>query len=276
MPASTITLRVEGDDAEVVRHREGLARKVLDYFDQHSTLPDWRVICLLDDTDFQELKLRAGEANRGIHLCLGKAALPGLIPQRFWDTLRPVDRATMKCLSVFDSVVYLHGSTCEADIGLALCLGHELRHSFQYSTEPQICAVNTMLQYLPEPSNQNFTVWWDLPIEIDARVVAKAAAEAIFGPLAVENFLRTRAESASTDEDGKDWLFVLSIDTSAPYSFIEETRQFIRAYASELKQIQEKPEWQNRPDFQKLDFAAIAGVVGTESSVIRAATEDRS
>src|ERR1035438_2927674 len=76
MPASTIALRVEGDNAEVVRHREDLARKVLDYFDQHSILPDWRVICLLDDTDFQELKLRAGEANRGIHLCLENAALP--------------------------------------------------------------------------------------------------------------------------------------------------------------------------------------------------------
>jgi|ERR1035438_1002511 hypothetical protein len=255
MPASTIALRVEGDNAEVVRHREDLARKVLDYFDQHSILPDWRVICLLDDTDFQELKLRAGEANRGIHLCLENAALPSLIPQRFWDTLRPFDRATMKCLSVFDSAVYLHGSTCEADIGLTLSLAHELRHSFQYSTEPQICAANKMLRYLPEPCGQNFAVWWDLPIEKDARVVAKTAAEAIFGPLAVENFLRARAESAITVEDGKDWLFVLSIDTSASYSFISETLRFVRAHASELKQIQEKPEWQNRPDFQKLNFA---------------------
>lgn len=276
MPASTITLRVEGDDAEVVRHREDLARQILDYFDQHALLPDWRVICLLDDRDFQELKLRAGEANRGIHLCLEKAALPGLIPQRFWGALRPVDRATMKCLSVFDSVVYLHGSTCEADIGLTLSLAHELRHSFQYSTEPQICAANTMLRYLPEPSSRNFTVWWDLPIERDARLVAKATAEAIFGPLAVENFLRTRGKSAITEEDGKDWLFVLSIDTSAPYSFIAETRRFVRAYASELKQLQEKPEWQNRPDFQKLDFAAIAGAVGAESPLIQAASGGKS
>lgn len=276
MPASTITLRVEGDDAEVVRHREEVARRVLDYVDQNVIRPDWRVICILDDTDFQELKLRAGEANRAIHLSLESAALPGLIPQRFWDTLRPIDKATMKCLSVFDSVVYLHGSTCETDIGLTLSLAHELRHSFQYSTEPQICAVNTMLRYLPEPSSRDFTVWWDLPIERDARVVAKAAAEAIFGSMAVEAFLRERAESAITEEDGKDWLFVRSIDTNAPYSFIAETRQFVRAYASELKQIQEKPEWQNRPDFQKLDFAAIAGAVGAEPSIFPAATGDRS
>jgi hypothetical protein len=256
MPTKTIELRVEGNDAEIVRHREDLARKVIDYFDQHSALPDWRVICLLDDRDFQELMHRAGEANRGIHLCLENAALPGLIPQRFWDTLRPFDRATMKCLSVFDSVVYLHGSTCEADIGLTLSLAHELRHSFQYSTEPQICSANTMLRYLPEPCSQNFTVWWDLPIERDARVVAKATAQAIFGAQAVENFLRTRAESAITEVDGKDWLFVLSIDTSASYSFISETRRFVRAYASELKQLQGEPEWRNRPDFQSLNFAA--------------------
>lgn len=276
MPTSTTTLRVEGNDAEVVRHREDLARKVLDYFDQNSILPNWRVICLLDDRDFQELKFRAGEANRGIHLCLENAALPGLIPQRFWDTLRPFDRATMKCLSAFDSVVYLHGSTCEADIGLTLSLAHELRHSFQYSTEPLICAANTMLRYLPEPCSRNLTVWWDLPIERDARVMAKAAAEAIFGPLAVEGFLKTRAESAITEEDGKDWSFVLNIDTSVPYSFIEETRQFVRVYASELRQIQEKPEWQDRSDFQKLDFTAIAGVVGTEASITQVATVDRS
>jgi hypothetical protein len=133
-----------------------------------------------------------------------------------------------------------------------------------------------MLRYLPEPFSRNFTVWWDLPIEKDARVVAKAVAEAIFGALAVETFLRERAESAITEEDGKDWLFVLDIDSSAPYSFIAETRQFVRAYVRELKQIQEKPEWQNRPDFQKLNFAVIAGEIGPESSVTQGATEDRS
>src|ERR1035438_4587449 len=56
MPASTIALRVEGDNAEVVRHREDLARKVLDYFD------------LLTAMVTAWLWQRAGESGGGLRL----------------------------------------------------------------------------------------------------------------------------------------------------------------------------------------------------------------
>jgi hypothetical protein len=256
MATSTISLSVKENNGEVARHREDVARKVIDYFGEHPILPSWRVICLLDDRDFQDLKSQAGEANQGIHLSLEHAILRARIPQYFWDIIRPYDRTNGKCLSVFDSVVYLHGSTCETDIGLTLTLAHELRHSFQHSAERRICEANTMLQLLPEPFKRNFTVWWDLPIERDARVVAKAAAEAIFGREAVARFLETQVEAAVTEDDRQDWVFVLNIDTGTSYKFAAETRRLVRVYRSGLKQLQQDLEQQNRSGFPKIDFDA--------------------
>jgi hypothetical protein len=109
--------------------------------------------------------------------------LRGLVPQYFWDVVTPYDPVSGKCSSPFDSLVYLYGTTCEADIGLTLTLAHELQHVFQYAMQRSAWAANLLLQHLPEPFNFDFTVWWDFLIEVDARRVAKAVAENLYGQI---------------------------------------------------------------------------------------------
>lgn len=206
---------------------------------EHFSLPaEWRVVCLLDDQDCYELKLQVGQANRGIHLRLADAALQGVIPQHFWDVVRPYDATTGECLSLFDSVVYLHGSTCETDIGLTLTLAHELRHVFQYATQPKIWAANILLQNLTEPFNRDFTVWWDFPIEIDARIIAKYVAETAFGSEAVRDYIAARIESPVTNDDAKDWKFLLNIEAAKPFDYSAETHRLVQKYRKPLIEAQ--------------------------------------
>jgi hypothetical protein len=240
MSKQAVSFEVRAPSVDVMQHRQTVASRVAAYFEDHFSLPDrYRVVCLLDDQDFFELKLRAGQANRGIHLRLEGAALAGVVPQHFWNVLRPINATTGKCPSLFDSVVYLHGSTCETDIGLTLALAHELRHVVQYATQPKVCAANALLQRLPEPFNRDFTVWWDFPIEIDARIVAKGVAETSFGAEAVREYILARIESPVTEGDAKDWEFVLNINTAEPYDYIADTNRLVEKYRQPLIQAEQ-------------------------------------
>jgi hypothetical protein len=151
-------------------------------------------------------------------------------------------------------LIYLHGSTCEADIGLTLTLAHELRHVFQYAMQRSAWAANVLLQHLPEPFNCDFTVWWDFPIEVDARRVAKAVAENLYGQNKVMQYVEERIASPVTEEDGKDWRFLLSLDTAAAYDLVQQTRSMVQKYKAQLKQVQQQPAWNQNEAFSTLNF----------------------
>jgi hypothetical protein len=255
MDSNAVSLHIKSSDATVALHRETVCRRVFSYFEQYfSQTSENKVVCLLDDEDFDELKFTAGKANRGLHLRIEDAPLRGLVPQYFWDVVRPYDPVSGKCRSPFDSLVYLHVSTCEADIGLTLTLAHELRHFFQYTMQRSAWAANLLLQHLPEPFNFDFTVWWDFPIEVDARRVVKAVAENLYGRDKVMQYVVERIASPVTEEDGKDWSFLLNLDTAAAYDLVQQTKPLVQKYKAQLKQVQQQPAWNQNKAFSTLNF----------------------
>ena len=127
----------------------------------------------------------------------------------------------------FACVIYLHGSTRETDIGLTLTFAHELQHFIQYAHKQRLWALNTLLTNL---GSDDFKVWWDFPIEVDARRTAKLVAEELHGSRPVMEYISCRISARVTDTDADDWRFVQSIDTSFPYDLAERTRPLLKKY----------------------------------------------
>jgi hypothetical protein len=93
---------------------------------------------------------------------------------------------------------------------------------------------------LAEPFNRDFTVWWDFPIEIDARVIAKNVAETAFGPEAVRDYIRESIQSPITEDDAKDWEFLLSIETAETFDYSADTHRLVQKYRKPLIEAQQK------------------------------------
>jgi len=84
--------------------------------------------------------------------------------------------------------------------------------------------------------NEEFKVWWDFPIEIEARVTAKKAAERLFGTEAVGKYIQERIAAHVTDNDVEDWKFVQGIDSSMPYSLAEATEKLVQRHRRQLEE----------------------------------------
>lgn len=176
MPEQNVTFHIKAGDPLVRSHRREIADQVLKSLQQQ--LPEscsCSVICLIDDLDFPELKLRHGVANRGLFFPFDEQELWGIIPRYFWDVVTECDQSSGEFRYRFDSLIYIHGSTCDWDIGLALTLAHELCHFLQYATERSIWAANMLLSRLPESHTLGFTVWWDLPNRKGSKTCGKGS-----------------------------------------------------------------------------------------------------
>jgi len=90
-----------------------------------------------------------------------------------WDVIAPTDSLLSGPKWPFASVIYLHGSTCEKDVGLTITFAHELQHFLQYANERRLWAVNSLLVNLPNLPTEDLKAIWDFPIEREARIVAK-------------------------------------------------------------------------------------------------------
>ena len=77
----------------------------------------------------------------------------------------------------YESLIYLHGSTCETDIGLTMTLAHELQHFLQYTNERHLWTANTLLMKLPSLPTDDLKACSDFPVEREARITAKKVAE---------------------------------------------------------------------------------------------------
>lgn len=256
MPEQNVTFHIKAGDPLVRSHRREIADQVLKSLQQR--LPEscsCSVICLIDDLDFPELKLHQGVANRGLFSPFDAQGLWGMIPRYFWDIVTECNQSSGEFGYRFDSLIYIHGSTCDWDIGLALTLAHELCHFLQYATERSIWAANMLLSRLPESHTLGFTVWWDFPIEKEARHVAKGVAETLYGPVAVRDYILMKVNEQITNEDAKDWNFMLGLSTSTPYAAAAETKLLVRKYKPQLKQLQS--EWIDHHDLSAVDLDVI-------------------
>jgi hypothetical protein len=169
-----------------------------------------------------------------------------------WENVAKVDPQSGEVSWPFDCLIYLHGSTCETDIGLTLTLAHELQHFLQYVLCRPLWAINTLLMNLPDLPRHNLQAWKDFPLERESRIIAKQVAERVFGQSSVSTHIHDMIEAHLTDQDAADWAFIREIDCSVPYDPLEGTRQLVEGYRHELKQLQKQ--WPRDRDISSVNL----------------------
>jgi hypothetical protein len=242
----SVEIAVIGNDATVTAQRRARADSVVAAFS--GVLPDRRLLCYLDTDDCLRLKKRYGKAQRGLYMPVANGPMWTLFPEavgyyvrgnRTTSTLGPDPRPE------FDHLIYLHGSTCLNEVGMTMTFAHELQHFIQHENSLELWAVNTvaieMLRYHKSAYRTLSIQWCDIPIEREARIVAKRIAERIFGSEAVAQYVSAKRDEFVTEQDAADWTCIGGLDATTPYDLATETRLFfprLGNYASELKAAQ--------------------------------------
>jgi hypothetical protein len=164
---------------------------------------------LADDNSFQ--RFFGGSDNRGFHFLL-EAGLRGS-PEHIRDLVNLVSA---------DNLIYVHGNTCESDIGLTRTLAHEPQHFLQCSNYRKLWAIEGLFQK-PVP-NPDLKANWETPSEVEARIVAKKVTNACFTREQVDNCIPERIEQATSLNDRGNWRFVQSLDPMVEYDFVKRDR----------------------------------------------------
>ena len=99
--------------------------------------------------------------------------------------------------------------------------------------------------------------WRDIPIEYEARVVAKRAAQTILGEKKTADYIEFRINERVTDSDADDWQFIQGIDTSStdPFDCAAKTQELFRRLVpvrNELEQALDNSRM--RPEFANLNL----------------------
>jgi hypothetical protein len=230
-------LHVLSKDESVAARQRQAAESVLRFFEDHYSISsDPKVICILDGQDSWDLKRELGAENRGAN-CFPRGHIYRSLPNYVRPLIGPVNPRTNRVEWPFDRVIYLHGTTCETEIGLSLCFAHELQHFIQYAQQRSLWALNALLVDLHNP---NFQFWWDFPTEREARIVSKRLGVEFFGKDAVDSYTQKQILAHVTDTDARDWEFFSSIDLFAPCELAAETMQLVERYRIELVRALEK------------------------------------
>ena len=134
-----------------------------------------------------------------------------------------------------------------------MTFAHELQHFVQYAYRKPIWAANTLLINLNSP---DFRVWWDFPIEIEARFKAKRVAESLFGKDSVRDFVIQRIGERVTETDAADWKYIREIDTSRAYDVLKETSSLVKKHRVQLNALLEDRKGDG--DFANLDLDTLS------------------
>jgi hypothetical protein len=138
----------------------------------------------------------------------------------------------------YDSIVYLHGSTCTVDVQLGMILAHELQHFLQYANKKQIWVINCLLARLPYLPSPDLHTCYDLPTEREARIIGKRVAVNIFGKLSVDENIAMMARGISSSEDAADWDFIRTLDCDETYDPRAGTVPFVQGHRKTLEELQ--------------------------------------
>jgi hypothetical protein len=125
----------------------------------------------------------------------------------------------------FDFVIYLHDSTCEDPVAMTMTFAHELQHFVQWGTMLAVFQANERLRAQRLKSGDGFDSH-ELPIETDARIVAKRIAIRIHGREAPDHYIARNIASPVNDGDRRNWRFIDGLDVSKPYDLDIETELF--------------------------------------------------
>jgi len=82
--------------------------------------------------------------------------------------------------------------------------------------------------------------WADIPIEREARVISKRAAEYLFGEEAVRKYIDDKIAGQISEDDKADWQFVRTLSPSSAVDLVTGTQilfQRLRDYRAELQKV---------------------------------------
>jgi hypothetical protein len=245
-----VTVTVKSADGAIRKWREQTAQRAIAHFGNR--LPGFRLLCFLDDKDWPALRGPGMAANRGAFIKKGS--------HEWQEACTFVDG-----LPGFDNLIYLHGSTCSNEVGLTMTLAHELQHFVQYGTVPKLLAENELayvtLRDLEQPDFEALGLRaCDIPHEREARIVAKRAAEDLFGVAVVRRYIDAKVAEVVTQQDAADWECIQGLVTSAAYDLAAETKAFFPRLercrsALEREQV-------NNLDFRDIDLDALLDGAG--------------
>jgi hypothetical protein len=102
----------------------------------------------LDDDDPPNLKANHGSANRGLYRPIKDNTWMADWPGYVTGCIYVDDGVSFRHARAVDDFVYLYGSTCANQVGLAMTLAHELQHVIQHSRIRKLWAVNTLVPLL--------------------------------------------------------------------------------------------------------------------------------
>lgn len=219
------------EDLEKRTRRQNLARRVMNSVD--AAIPEHRVLCLLDGVDCEYLKDASGGVNRG-------GCFQDPEPEVRQHVLGRLQKlGGPESLAAYQTLIYLHGSTCSTDVGLSMTLAHEFQHLKQSIGVPPVYVASILVGKCDELIRARALIWPDVPHEREARIISKRVTEMLFGPEAVRTYLDQRITdsvskmNAATSErdknrwriDAADWLFIQRVDASVNYDFALEIRE---------------------------------------------------
>jgi hypothetical protein len=216
------------DDCSAERIRR-LARSVLTACEIHF---DERLLCFFDEEGWPELECQF-PGNRGVHIAVTDKSNFVEWPLSVKNCIFP---DADKC--IFDQIIYLHGSTCADEVGLTMTFAHELQHAVQHVRIPNLLKANNLVSPLSDIGKRLNLQWADIPVEREARAIAKRVTTSIHGRNAVDSLLARRFISATGDLERADVEFITSLDPSAPYNVETETLALfrrLRPYRAELE-----------------------------------------
>lgn len=264
MSISVFSLR--GDNNEDARRIE-LANRVIENL--CPSLPGVRLVVLLDAYDWHRLR-EVGEENRGAFFRLNSSTFAPIDwPSHLIERLVTVDDNRRANLA-YEGAVYLHNSTCTVSTSLVMALAHELQHAVQYATNRPVWAYNSVLTRLPPEWIEHLGLEWkDIPIEREARIVAKRVCEEVLGNQETSAYIEDRIRNGTLERDIKDWQFIQSIVTNAERAYdiaIETASLFHRIDAIGYQLSNELSSLRDDPDFSDIHredaFRAAVPAVG--------------
>lgn len=155
-----------------------------------------------------------------------------------WYTIAPADLSSGEITWPYDSIIYLHGSTCNMEVQLAMTLAHELQHFLQFANQRQVWAINALLAKLPYLPTPDLSHWYDLPTEREARIIAKRTAVAIFGKSRVDEHIGMMSRTSLSLEDAADWDFIRDLDFGEVYDPKVGTSLLVERHRRGLEDLQ--------------------------------------
>lgn len=139
-----------------------------------------------------------------------------------------------------------------------MTLSHELQHFVQYGNNTDLWAASTVLLNLERDFYRRAPLKvFDIPIELEARVVSKRIATTLCGTEAVNKYIEQRITQAVTPDDVEDWKFVRDLKTQSVDLLAESKKIFRRLlpYRQQIERALDRA--REEPEFKDLDLLKL-------------------